>query len=127
MISFKITGFSCLCINNLGTEQGIRNLQNQLQTRDLELNKEKRMRKQLEQQFEKSTEKRLIKELLPNRKPSNINSKNSPKSPARYYPAHSPSHKPIPVATGQLMNNNRVIHALPTTSTRYGPRVGAYF
>ena len=51
----------------LGTEQGIVSLQNQLQARENELNKEKKIRKQLEQQFEKSTEKRLIKELLPNR------------------------------------------------------------
>ena len=104
-----------------GTEFGILNLQNQLQTREAELNKERKIRKQLEQHFEKGTEKRLVKELLPHKIRSTNDARNSSStpSPSRY-------RTPISVNTGQIMNNNRFIH--PSSSMHQnGLRVGAYF
>jgi hypothetical protein len=109
-----------------GTEQGIHNLQNQLQTRDVELNKERKIRKQLEQQFEKTTEKRLIKELLPKRVPATSSTRNYSNVPSRNGSAHPDYSKPISVATGEMMNNNRFIYA-PTSNKHQAQRVGAYF
>ena len=91
----------------------------------MELTKERKIRKQLEQQFEKTTEKRLIKELIPNR--SSNPSRTPTKSPQRNSTFHTDYLKPIPVATNELLNNNRLIHtsgSIKDSSRKYS---GAYF
>ena len=99
-------------------------LQNQLQTRENELNKEKKIRKQLEQQFEKSTEKRLIKELLPNRSTTNTTSKLWANRPSGYSPPYKP-HDPILGPPSQVMKSR----LFPSGSAKIhqGPKAGAYF
>ena len=97
-----------------------------MQTRDVELNKERKIRKQLEQQFEKTTEKRLIKELLPKRVPTTSSSRDFSNVPSRSGSAHPDYSKPIPVTTGEMMKNNRYIYA-PTSHKHQGQRSGAYF
>ena len=109
----------------LGTEKGINNLQNHLRSRELELNKERKIRKQLEKQFEKSTEKRLIKELIPNHS-SNL-SRSSAKSPQRNSTFHTDYQKPIPIATNELLNNNRLIHTSAAIQNHNRNLTGAYF
>ena len=100
-------------------------LQNQLQTRENELNKEKKIRKQLEQQFEKSTEKRLIKELLPNRSTNNTTSKSWATRPSGYIPPYANPHHPILGPPSQVMKGRLI----PPASARIhqGPKAGAYF
>ena len=99
-----------------------------MHSRELELNKERKIRKKLEHQFEKSTEKRLIKELIPNR--SSNHSRNSAKSPQRKPNSIYPNpdyNKPIPVVSKELMNNNRLIHTSNAYKTQNGKYTGAYF
>lgn len=97
-----------------------------MQTRDVELNKERKIRKQLEQQFEKTTETRLIKELLPKRAPTSSSARSYSNVPSRSGSTHLDYSKPISVATGEMMNNNRFIYA-PKSNKHQGQRVGAYF
>lgn len=79
----------------------------------------------MEYQFEKSTEKRLIKELIPN------SSSNHARSAERHHQRNSnlyPDYqKPIPVATKELLNNNRLIHTSASLKDQNGTRSGAYF
>ena len=83
------------------------------------------MRKKLEHQFEKSTEKRLIKELIPNS--SSNHARSAVKSHQRNSNLHPHYQKPIPVATQELLNNNRLIHTSASLKDQNGTRSGAYF
>ena len=100
-------------------------LQNQLQTRENELSKEKKIRKQLEQQFEKSTEKRLIKELLPNRSGTNTTSELWATRPSGYIPPYANPRHPILEPPSQVMKSR--LFPPGSAKIHQGPKAGAYF
>lgn len=79
----------------------------------------------MEHQFEKSTEKRLIKELIPNS--SSNYARSAVKSHQRSSNLHPDYQKPIPVATQELLNNNRLIHTSASLKDQNSTRSGAYF